>query len=72
MKEQINLQSALNPLNQNHMRLWEWLNEQTNNRSSFIRETLFMRMSGAFITHQEKEKSSKHNDVDEVLRLVKI
>jgi hypothetical protein len=77
MKEaQINLQSALNPENRSHMQLWKWLNEQTTNRSSFIRETLFMRMMGMIgvrvDTSLEFEKQKEEIDADEVMRLIQV
>jgi hypothetical protein len=45
-QQQINLQVSLNPDNKSHMDLLKWINVETTNRSSFIRETLFMRMVG--------------------------
>jgi hypothetical protein len=56
------------------MQLWNWLNEQTTNRSSFIRETLVMRMMG-FIGRRADEQvyiPSVEIDTDEVLRLIQI
>ena len=48
MKEQrqINLQISLNPENRSHMELLKWIDTQTKNRSSYIRETMVMRMMG--------------------------
>jgi hypothetical protein len=74
MKEQQILQCALNPQNLSHMQLWNWLNEQTTNRSSFIRETLVMRMMG-FVGRRVDEQSyipMAEIDTDEVLRLIQI
>lgn len=76
MKEvQICLQCALNPENKSHMQLWDWLNEQTTNRSSFIRETLFMRMMGMIggkMFEQQGNRQTDEIDTDEVLRLIQI
>jgi hypothetical protein len=75
MKEtQICLQCALNPSNKSHMQLWDWLNEQTTNRSSFIRETLFMRMMGFSSRKYENDEVMLTDDIDtdEVLRLIQI
>jgi hypothetical protein len=73
MKGQINLQSSLNPENRSHMKLWDWINEETTNRSSFIRETLYLRMMGKFKSTEEKEvRSQSEFDADEVLRLIQV
>jgi hypothetical protein len=74
MKDQINLQCALNRECKTHMQLWDWLNEQTTNRSAFIRETLFMRMMGMVgvkMIEQDRVQSDEI-DTDEVLRVIQI
>ncbi|MDP5275253.1 hypothetical protein [Chengkuizengella axinellae] len=71
MKGQINVQVVFNPKNQHHMNILSWLNEQSKNRSSYIRELLFNRMEG-------KEKAVVHpvnkpvsnNDESEILNLL--
>lgn len=78
MKEQqINLQAALNTENNSHMQLLSWLDDQTKNRSSFIRETLFMRMwgivGGNIIQRQnENTNLTDNSDADEILRLIQV
>jgi hypothetical protein len=72
--KQINLQVALNPENKSHMDLLKWIDTETKNRSSFIRETLFMRMMGLvggmrseFTFHQSNEV-----DVDDALSIIQV
>jgi hypothetical protein len=75
MKErQIQLQSVLNPENLSHMQLWDWLNKQTTNRSSFIRETLLLRMMGMIggKLFEQDHMQTDGIDTDEVLRLIQI
>lgn len=74
MNGQINLQIALNPENKSHMQLWKWINEQTTNRSSFIRETLFMRMMGIIGAVGANLQMQINDELDrnEVLRLIEV
>lgn len=41
---QVNWPVAFNPENKSHIDLMNWISKQTTNRSSFIRETLMLRM----------------------------
>jgi NhaP-type Na+/H+ or K+/H+ antiporter len=74
MNGQINLQIALNPENKSHMQLWKWINEQTTNRSSFIRETLFMRMMGIIgvVGANLQMQIDEELDRNEVMRLIEV
>lgn len=71
MKEpQINLQVALNPENKSHRDLLKWIDTETKNRSSFIRETLIMRMMG-FVG---AGNSSNNSDIskEEALSIIQV
>lgn len=75
MREQINLQVSFNPKNRSHIEILNWLNEQTTNRSSFIRETILMRMMGMFgVRNIERSEIPSMNDIDqdEVMRLIEV
>lgn len=71
--KQINLQMSLNPENKSHMDLLNWIDDQTTNRSSFIREAMFMRMSGSSNRKSVRVEGVSVKptfDVDEVKRLL--
>lgn len=74
MREQINLQVSFNPKNRSHMELLSWINTQTTNKSSFIRESVLMRMVGMFGVRgvELQEFKQEEIDVNEVLRLIQI
>lgn len=57
------------------MQLLEWIDQETTNRSSFIRETMFMRMMGQMNYSQPKEKSMPVESVfdkDEILNIIQV
>lgn len=72
---QINIQMSLNPQNKSHMDLLEWMNEQTKNKSSFIRETMFMRMVGIYGVRSVEVQSTREEigfDQNEILKLIQV
>lgn len=74
MKEhQVNWQVSFNPRNMSHRQVMDWIQEQTTNRSSFIRETLVMRMMGMFgFKSADSQEAEREIDADEVLRLIEV
>jgi hypothetical protein len=56
------------------MELLDWLEDQTTNKSSFIRETLLMRMMGMIgaVFQNHEMKSENKFDADEVKRMIQI
>lgn len=67
-------QISLNPKNVSHRKLMDWVNSQTTNRSSFIREALIMRMYGELREGSVNEGYKKQEEIDknEVLRLIEV
>lgn len=75
MKEQINVPIAFNRKNNSHMSLLSWIDQQTTNRSAFIRETVLMRMMGIIGRSTETAfEPVKEIDIDvhEALRIIQI
>lgn len=72
--KQINLQVALNPENKSHMDLLNWIDKETKNRSSFIRETMFMRMMGLVggIKNEISFHQSNEVNVDDALSIIQV
>ncbi|OPH61744.1 hypothetical protein BC351_00440 [Paenibacillus ferrarius] len=74
-QKQICLQVALNPENKSHMDLLEWIDEETKNRSSFIRETLFLRKMGMIGSAKSGfSMDTVQNDisVDDVMSIINV
>jgi hypothetical protein len=75
MDKQKILQVALNYNNKSHMDLLKWIDTETTNRSSFIRETMFMRMMGVIGSVRDVGNiSSQDNEisVDDVLSIIQV
>ncbi|NDI34661.1 hypothetical protein [Chengkuizengella sediminis] len=72
MKGQINVQIAFNPNNKHHMNMLNWLNEQSSNRSSFIKEVLFHWMEGkeSQPTPRKLKREDGSRDEGEILNLL--
>lgn len=63
-KQIVRLQVAFNPENKSHRDLLEWIDAETVNRSSFIRETLLMRMLGVVGTVKPLDANAfEHNEI---------
>ncbi len=73
MKNCISIQVCFNKMNRAHMELLDWLDEQTTNKSCFIREAILMRKTK--VTSASMEYSN-HNtsqiDTNEALRIIQI
>jgi hypothetical protein len=77
MKEQINVPICFNKNNLSHITLLNWIDQQTTNRSAFIRETVLMRMMGLIGRSSESSKNpfseqEPEIDIDEALRIIQI
>lgn len=75
MKEQINVPIAFNRKNNSHMSLLSWIDQQTTNRSAFIRETVLMRMMGIIGRSSESQIETVREseiDINEALRIIQI
>lgn len=72
--KQINLQVALNTENKSHMDLLKWIDKETKNRSSFIRETMFMRMMGLIggMRNEVSFYQSNEVNVDDALSIIQV
>lgn len=72
----VNLQISFNLNNKSHRQLIKWIDEQTTNRSGFIRETLVMRMMGFQNVNLGNQPSNNVQvqsfDEDEVFRLIQV
>lgn len=71
---QVNYQVSFNPKSRSHVALMEWLESQTVNRSSFIRETLSMRMMGMFgyRSIEVQEEAVEEINREDALRLIEV